>query len=931
MFVGRGRELARFSALVRAVSAGHGQLVVLTGEAGIGKSRLAAQVLAECASGGFAVFSGTADEVEQRRPFGVVLDALGEHTGGEIARLPGGDGGSAPGLEARIADLLVAAIEEACLAGPVAVLLDDLQWADESSLVAVNGMARLASSYPLLLVCVLRPYPAGGPLRALLAALDYRRAHRIGLEAMGAGEVAELAARLADAPPGESLRQALEKAGGNPFYVSELVARLVKEGGASVSEDGLLELGGAGLPPSLRQVILDGLRFLPEATLEVLRAAAVVGRRFSVSDAGLISPGTVSDVAAVLAPAQRAGIVAADGVRLCFRHDLVRETIYEDLAPAVRTSLHRHLAGKLAERGARWERVAAHLMLGGEPGDTEAVALLRQAAREAAGSSPAIAAQLLGRALELAEAEPVGPRSADGAAALRRGLLAELVRPLLWTGQAARAEQVCAEGLQARPPAADEPLFWLGLANARLLQGRFADARGTCQDAMACQALAESDRVHLSAVQALSGVYLGDSQGVELARRIVATAAASSSKATAQEAIAQWELFTGRADLALAACEQADSIRAGAGPGSRMWDGSGIRVRMWQALALLDLDRLDEAARLLEQDIAAKLAVPALPHAFLAVCRYHAGRLGEAAAECQAAIAAAEAVGSFVPASAPALAATIALRQGRLDEAERLTGYAEQVRTPAEAAGDTIVRWTRMLLLEAAGHTERAADAGAAALDAYRRAGFASYIAWHAPDLVRVALLAGRPDQARLAVQEAERAFGQVATLSRQAGALRARGLFTSDTTVLLAAVAVARRLPRPLDLALTLRDAAAALASHGDLAGARPLASEAFGLMAELGVAGEERSARALLRRAGLPVSARARHSRVRHGWDSLTPAEQRVVSLAADGRSNPEIARILYISRRTVGWHLSNAFHKLGLSSRAELVAETLRNGRG
>ena len=86
MFVGRGRELARFSALVRAVSAGHGQLVVLTGEAGIGKSRLAAQVLAECASGGFAVFSGTADEVEQRRPFGVVLDALGSIRG---VRSPG--------------------------------------------------------------------------------------------------------------------------------------------------------------------------------------------------------------------------------------------------------------------------------------------------------------------------------------------------------------------------------------------------------------------------------------------------------------------------------------------------------------------------------------------------------------------------------------------------------------------------------------------------------------------------------------------------------------------------------------------------------------------------------------------------------------------------------------------------------------------------
>jgi hypothetical protein len=151
----------------------------------------------------------------------------------------------------------------------------------------------------------------------------------------------------------------------------------------------------------------------------------------------------------------------------------------------VRTSLHRYLATKLAGAGAPLERVAAQLMLGASTGDSEAAALLRRAAGEAAASSPAIAAALLSRAVDLA----------GDAAPQRRELLADLVRPLLWTGQAAQAEQVCREGLALRPPAAEEPLFWLGLADALLLQGRFADARATGQDAMDRTALTEPDRL----------------------------------------------------------------------------------------------------------------------------------------------------------------------------------------------------------------------------------------------------------------------------------------------------------------------------------------------------------------------------------------------------------------------------------------------------
>lgn len=921
LLVGRERELARLIGLAEVARAGIGQIVVLSGEAGIGKSHLGAEVLARCVGLGFAVFSGAADEVEQRRPFGVIVDALAvlDGRGGtrtEIVGLLGGAGGL--GVEARISDLLDRLAGEACGAGPVVILLDDLQWADESSLAAIARIARSAASRPLLLLCALRPYPAGRVLRALLASLDYRRALRLTLEGLPADEVAELARRLGDAPPGPSLLRALAQTGGNPFYVTELVARLLQEGAASISERHLLEVTLEGLPPSLRLTVLEGLRSLPEPTLDVLRAAAVVGRSFSVADVALISPSAVGDVAAALRPAERAGLVVAEGERLAFRHDLIREAIYDELTPAVRKSLQRELASRLSEAGASPDRVAAQLMPSADPGDAEAIRWLRLAGSDAA-ASPAIAAELLGRALELAgEGTP-----------LRRALLADLVRPLLWSAQSARVEEVCVEGLAAGPAAGDEPLFWLGLANARLLQGRFEEARQTCREAPASVRLDDLDRLGLAGIEALCGVFLGDPRGVELARRIIATAPPSGPAATAHEAIGQWELFAGRADRAVAAYEQAEPLRARPVPESRIWQGSRARVRMWHALALLDLDRLDEAARLLEQDLAAEIAVPAIPHAFLAAVRYHAGLFEEAVTECRAAIASAEAAHTFLPAAAPALAAMVALRRGQAEEAERLSAQAERVRTPAEPGGDRIAQWTRILLLEARGEADAAADAAAETLSTYLRAGFPAPLAWYAPDLVRVALRAGRPQQATRAADAAEQAARQLPVASRRAGALRARGLLSDDSSLLLQAVAAARAAPRPVDLALSLRDAAAALARAGEREAARPLALEALDLLSGLGAAGDERRARALLRASGLTVGAHTKHRGAEYGWGSLTEAELRVVRLLADGRSNPEMAKRLYLSRRTVGWHLSNVYRKLGLSSRVELVAEALRRG--
>lgn len=768
-------------------------------------------------------------------------------------------------------------------------------------------------------MCALRRYPAEQPLRALLATLAHRGAHRFDLDDLSGDALAQLASARIGAPAGPRLRDALEATGGNPFYAGELLRCLDEQ--SLTSRDGVVELTAAALPTSLRLAVLEQLRFLPEVTREVLRAASLVGRSFSVSDVALASPSSITDVAAALTPALEAGIIVVDGERLAFRHDLIRETIHEQMPPDVRRSLHRHLAAQLDAVGAGVERVAAQVMLGAGPGDTEAICWLRQAASESLDSGPAIAADLLTRALELA-----------GETFPRRGeLLAEAVRPLLWSGRAADAERVCAEGLAgttAVPGDQDEALFLLGLADAQLLQGRYQEGRATCSKGLERANLEEADRLHLQVVAALCGFLLGDPQAIELARTIVATAPPSVPRITAQDTVGQWELFTGHADRALAAFEAADAMRGQ--PDmlvSRIWHGSEVRIRMWHAVALIDLDRLDEAAKILEAETAAKIAVPALPHALLAACHYHAGRFDETLAESRAASAAAAANGSFTPASAPALAALVTLRRGDPERAQELLAQAEQARTPAEPVGDTIVRWVRALQLETTGRADDAADAAAGALAAYQRAGFASYIAWHAPDLVRIALTAKRADDAERAVVAAEHVAAMLQTPSRQAGALRARGLLTGDVALLLDAVAAARRAPRPLELAHTLRDGAAALARHGQPDQARTLAREALALLAQLGATSEEHATRLLLRQAGLTIGAYGKHPSTNHGWDSLTGAELRVVALAAQGRTNPEIAQTLHLSPRTVGWHLSHTYRKLGINTRVQLAAKAAR----
>jgi DNA-binding CsgD family transcriptional regulator len=164
---------------------------------------------------------------------------------------------------------------------------------------------------------------------------------------------------------------------------------------------------------------------------------------------------------------------------------------------------------------------------------------------------------------------------------------------------------------------------------------------------------------------------------------------------------------------------------------------------------------------------------------------------------------------------------------------------------------------------------------------------------------------------------------------SVQATARRCRGLAQGDPGPILGAIELARTSPRRLSHACTLEDGARLLVGAGRAGDARPLVEEAIGLLEQLGAAGWTARLDPLVEATGIDRG-RTPAPRATHGWESLSPKEHEVVSLIADGLSNPEIADRLFISRRTVESHLSHVFRKLDLSNRTQLARASLERER-
>jgi len=285
--------------MVRDARAGQAAVLLVEGEAGIGKSRLVQSLISEAHAVRVTVFRGEAHPFERTHPFGVLADALGlrrrspDPRRATIGRLLAGDAGrpaagGAPDLRYQIVEEILELLEASCAEAPAVVVLEDIHWADDSTLLAFRAVVRRLAHVPLLLVASLRPSPRSAELDQLLTDVIEAGARLVRLGALGPDEVRALACAELGVAPGPELMAVLAKAGGNPLWVVEILRSLADEG--RLSPGGMTSgVALAELPASFREVVIRRLRYLSEPTLSLLRVAAVLGDSVPVADLAAVA------------------------------------------------------------------------------------------------------------------------------------------------------------------------------------------------------------------------------------------------------------------------------------------------------------------------------------------------------------------------------------------------------------------------------------------------------------------------------------------------------------------------------------------------------------------------------------------------------------------------------------------------------------------
>jgi DNA-binding CsgD family transcriptional regulator len=368
-FVGRAAELGHLDDARCRAASGRSAVVVVGGEAGVGKTRLVDELIGRCQAEDVRVLVGGCIELgEEGVPFAPVVAALQGmlrgmdpevarswigHGRADLARLlpelggPPAGNGQAVGPEltsaqGRLFELLLDLVERIAAERPTVLVLEDLHWADQSTRDLLGFLVRGLRRPGLLLVLTYRTdeLHRRHPLRPFLAELErIRWVERVELQRFDRPElVAQLTGILGEPPGADLVDEVFERAQGNPFFSEELVA------------------AGAGLrgqlPPTLRDTLMARIEVLPDRTQHVLRVAATAGRQVEHDVLAAVAELPDAELFDALRQAISAFVLVADNQRdaYAFRHALVQEAVYGDLLPGERSRLHAAYATTLTAR-----------------------------------------------------------------------------------------------------------------------------------------------------------------------------------------------------------------------------------------------------------------------------------------------------------------------------------------------------------------------------------------------------------------------------------------------------------------------------------------------------------------------------------------------------------------------------------------------------
>jgi DNA-binding CsgD family transcriptional regulator len=810
-------------------------------------------------------------------------------------------------------------VETSCAERPVLLVAEDIHWADSASLLAILSVARQMPLVALLVAVTARPSPQSAEVVRLVDDLAAGGARTLQLQPLKPDDVAVLARHVLGAAPGPALTAMLAKAGGNPLWARAILRSLADEGMLRRTGDSV-EATTSELPASLSDLVVRRLRHLPRATLELLQVTAVLGDAVSLRDVAAVARRPAAEVVGQLSDAFDAQLLDEAEGRVVFRHQLVHDAIYRHMPPPARHLLHREAAVALMAAGADRLDVADHLMLGAERGDEQAVAWLRDAARQASARAPLVAVELIRRAEALL---PGGHRDADLVSA-------EVVQALLRAGMVAEAS-ARAEAVLARQHAAevDTPLR-VALVAALALQNRAAELITVAQASLADPArLAPSDQVLILAQQSWALVYSGDpSAGESAASRALVIAGQAGDAAMTVWALTALLVAVGRQGRygeALDCARRAAALAAGS-PDARSLP---LQPKFFLGLALVDCDLIGEARAAFREALDDEFGSGWWqPETLMADAQaaFVTGEWEDAVPGLIAGGRAAEEKGNQILVSQSlAYRAIIATATGDHRAASELAaGIADSLEGDELSYNAGILAFAVAGLKAAQGDRQGAYDVLLRCwrFDAARECRF--YHRALAPDLVRLALALGHRD---IAAEVASAVAAGVALAPEvptvRSLALRCQGLASGEVEPVIEAVALARRAPLLVEHAGACEDAARLLAQGERRDEAAALLAEALDRYEQASADAWAGRVRAQLRALGVRPAPRGPRHRPAGGWESLTATERAVSLLVAEGLTNGAVARRLYISPHTVNTHLRHVFAKLDVSNRVALAA--------
>ncbi|WP_432990669.1 ATP-binding protein [Dactylosporangium sp. CA-233914] len=902
----RGREspLQVLRERLDALIGGRGGVVIVSGAAGMGRTSLLDETMAQGAQRGVLVRRAVCDVLAGLEPPGPLLTALAD--------------GTEPAAEQRFwfTQLTAAvgnALERTAADAPVLVAVDDVQWADPATLAALVALAERLAGQRILWLVAVRTGDIPPLVAAALDRLANGAATRVEADPLDLRAAAAVIADLLDADPGNELPAALAGTETQPLFLVELLRGLREQGMVDVA-DGTARLVDTGLPHRVRDLVAGQLRRLSADARLTVYLGAALGHRFTGTELATMAGRSPVAMLAAIEEAAAAGLLVPHGGRLGFRHELVRTAVEASLPAAVFAALRYQALTVRLTSGAPPTEVADLALEAARSGDGGAADLLDRAAAELGRAFPGPAVRLGRRAIELI---PPGDPARPGLILRTAGLLVD-------DGRADEARALLADAGGELTGTAVEAAVRLRIAWSSLP----ADPAGAVEQGERCLHLAEvtpPQQVHCLALIACARLVIGDPAAADEPLRRIGT--------TRNPPGGPAEYTASLVPLALRAMTRhewrrslrliADAVTGdpdGPGPaGPSTWP-----LAAWRAQLLLAAVRPGEALGLADAGIqaarrTARAAATPVWSMIRARALLDAGRLTEARAEAE----------RLLDLTAPAghladvgryIVGHVGLHAGGPADVDRSRAVAEQLLQAALPS-------SRRLGARLATRLAAIADTGpppAEDLDAWLPTVTAPGSHADAIPVIRALLAAGAHDTAReLADRLTRLAADHPDFPYLQASAAHAVGLVDADPESAATAVAGHRDDPRPLVRAAALEDCGRLLPPAARAEAVAHLTA-ALALYRTADADLDAARVRALLRRRGERRAAAGTRPAppASNPWPDLTESELRVAQLAAAGSTNREIADRLHISPHTVNTHLRHIFDKLRVRSRVDLA---------